>query len=53
METEIPAILQAREAIEPERFTFQSSRIRMTKVTKAELAAMDGDSDRCGLPLRA
>lgn len=51
METEIPAILRVRELIEPERFTFHSSRMRMKKVTKEELAAMDGDSDRCALEL--
>ena len=51
METEIPAILRAREAVEPERFTFHSSRMRMQKVTKEELAAMDGDSDRCAIEL--
>ena len=51
METEIPAILRAREAIAPERFTFHSSRMRMKKVTKEELAAMDRDSDRCALEL--
>ncbi|WP_300719816.1 Asp/Glu racemase [Pseudomonas sp.] len=51
METEIPAILRARELIDPERFTFHSSRMRMKKVTKEELAAMDGDSDRCALEL--
>ncbi|AKQ54232.1 maleate cis-trans isomerase family protein [Bordetella hinzii] len=51
METEIPAILRAREAIEAERFTFHSSRMRMKKVTKEELAAMDADSDRCALEL--
>ena len=51
METEIPAILRAREAIRPERFTFHSSRMRMKKVTKEELAAMDGESDRCALEL--
>lgn len=51
METEIPAILRARELIEPQRFTFHSSRMRMKKVTKEELAAMDGDSDRCALEL--
>ncbi|MCF5709091.1 Asp/Glu racemase [Pseudomonas syringae] len=51
METEIPAILRARELILPERFTFHSSRMRMKKVTKEELAAMDGDSDRCALEL--
>ena len=51
METEIPAILRARELIAPERFTFHSSRMRMQKVTREELAAMDKDSDRCALEL--
>lgn len=51
METEIPAILRARELALPERFTFHSSRMRMKHVTKEELAAMDGDSDRCALEL--
>lgn len=51
METEIPAILRARELVEPERFTFHSSRMRMKKVTKEELTAMDADSDRCALEL--
>ncbi len=51
METEIPALLRAREEIAPERFTFHSSRMRMKKVTKEELAAMDADSDRCALEL--
>jgi len=51
METEIPAMLRARESIEPERFTFHSSRMRMKKVTKEELAAMDADSDRCAAEL--
>lgn len=51
METEIPAMLRARETILPERFTFHSSRMRMKKVTKEELAAMDADSDRCALEL--
>ena len=46
METEIPAMLRARERVLPERFTFHSSRMRMKKVTKEELAAMDADSDR-------
>jgi len=49
METEIPAMLWARQNILPqERFTFHSSRMRMKKVTKEELAAMDAESDRCG-----
>ena len=51
METEIPAILRGRESVEPERFTFHSSRMRMRKVTKEELAAMDADSDRCAAEL--
>jgi len=51
METEIPAMFRARESIEPERFTFHSSRMRMRKVTKEELEAMDKDSDRCAAEL--
>ena len=51
METEIPAMLRAREQVLPERFTFHSSRMRMKQVTKSELEAMDRDSDRCALEL--
>ena len=51
METEIPAMLRAREAVERERFTFHSSRMRMKNVTREELAAMDADSDRCAAEL--
>ena len=51
MEREIPAMLRAREAVLPERFSFHSSRMRMKNVTKEELAAMDKDSDRCALEL--
>ena len=51
METEIPAILRGREGVLPERFTFHSSRMRMKKVTKEELARMDADSDRCAAEL--
>lgn len=51
METEIPAMLHAREAIRPERFAFHSSRMRMQHVTKEELEAMDRDSSRCALEL--
>jgi maleate isomerase len=51
METEIPAMLRAREGVEPERFTFHASRMRMKSVTKEELERMDGDSDRCALEL--
>ncbi len=47
METEIPAMLMARQSRFPEdRFTFHSSRMRMKKVVKEELAAMDAESDR-------
>ncbi|WP_028292764.1 maleate cis-trans isomerase family protein [Oceanobacter kriegii] len=52
METEIPAMLTARMSIRPEqRFTFHSSRMRMKKVVKEELAAMDAESDRCAQEL--
>ena len=51
METEIPAMLLARQTIRPERFTFHSSRMRMKKVVKEELAAMDAESDRCAIEL--
>lgn len=51
METEIPAMLRARERVAPERFTFHSSRMRMKTVTQEELAAMDADSDRCAAEL--
>lgn len=51
METEIPLMLRARELIRPERFTFHSSRMRMKKVSAEELAAMDGESDRCAAEL--
>lgn len=51
METEIPAMLRARETILPECFTFHSSRMRMKKVVKEELEAMDRDSDRCATEL--
>ncbi|MGQ3673299.1 maleate cis-trans isomerase family protein [Xanthobacter sp. TB0136] len=52
METEIPAMLAARQLIRPdERFTFHSARMRMKHVTKEELAAMDAQSDRCALEL--
>lgn len=51
METEIPAMLQAREQSEPERFTFHSSRIRLKHVTAAELTKMDADSERSAAEL--
>jgi maleate isomerase len=51
METEIPAMLRARESHYPERFTFHSSRMRMMHVVKEELAAMDAQSLRCAAEL--
>lgn len=51
METEIPAMLRAREQLLPERFSFHSSRMRMKEVTKQQLEAMDRDSDRCAVEL--
>ncbi|SDI56891.1 maleate isomerase [Paraburkholderia steynii] len=51
METEIPAMFRAREGIRPERFTFHSSRMRMKKVTKDELAAMNLEGRRCAAEL--
>ena len=51
METEIHAMLKARQLIRPEKFTFHSSRMRMKHVKKEELAAMDAQSDRCALEL--
>lgn len=51
METEIPAMLNARQAIRPERFTFHSSRMRMHNVTKEELEAMNKEALRCAAEL--
>ncbi|MEM7172552.1 MAG: Asp/Glu racemase [Pseudomonadota bacterium] len=51
METEIPALLKARETVLPDRFTFHSSRMRMKSVVKDELKAMDADSLRCAIEL--
>lgn len=51
METEIPAMLRARETVLPERFTFHSSRMRMRQVTKEELAQMDREAVRCAREL--
>lgn len=51
METEIPAMLRAREVIRPERFTFHSSRMRMHKVTREELEAMNREGLRCAAEL--
>lgn len=51
METEIPAMLRAREQVLPERFTFHSSRMRMHRVVKEELAAMNAEGLRCAAEL--
>lgn len=51
METEIPAMLRGREAMLPERFTFHSSRMRMHRVVKEELEAMNREGVRCAAEL--
>src|SRR5580765_4929623 len=51
METEIPAMLGAREQHFPERFTFHSSRMRMKRVSAEELAAMNQEGLRCAAEL--
>ena len=53
METEIPALFAAHQRLVPEDgpFTFHSSRMRMKKVVKEELEAMDRDSLRCAAEL--
>jgi maleate isomerase len=51
METEIPLMLHGRAAIRPERFTFHSSRMRMHKVTREELEAMNREGLRCAAEL--
>lgn len=51
METEIPAMLTAHSLLHGTRFTYHSSRMRMKKVQKEELAAMDAESDRCAMEL--
>lgn len=51
METEVPAMLRAREPHFPERFTFHSSRMRMKRVSPEELAAMNQEGLRCAAEL--
>ncbi len=46
METEVPAMFRAREAVAPEQFTFHSGRLRMRQVAPEELAAMDEAAER-------
>lgn len=47
METEIPAMLNARPDHYEESFTFHSSRMRMQSVTQEELERMDEQSEHC------
>src|SRR5689334_21094329 len=47
METEIPAMLNAHGERHGVRFTFHSSRMRMHKVTREELVAMNQEGLRC------
>lgn len=47
METEIPAMLNARPDHYDEAFTFHSSRMRMQSVTQEELERMDEQSEDC------
>lgn len=51
METEVPAMLRAREQHYPERFTFHSSRMRMQRVSAEELRAMNQEGLRCAAEL--
>lgn len=51
METEVPAMLRAREGVAPERFSFHSSRMRMHSVTLEELQAMNSHTTRCAAEL--
>src|SRR5581483_1895943 len=51
METEIPAMLRAREQQFAERFTFHSARARMHRVTPEELAAMNQEALRAAAEL--
>ncbi|ELY50917.1 maleate cis-trans isomerase family protein [Natronolimnohabitans innermongolicus] len=47
METEIPAMIDARPDHLGESFTFHSSRMRMQSVTQEELERMDAQSEEC------
>jgi maleate isomerase len=51
METEVPALLRRCETLAEERFTFHSSRMRMHKVTKEELFAMNREGLCCAAEL--
>lgn len=47
METEIPAMLRARNELYGDAFTFHSSRMRMREVTQESLERMDSQSEGC------
>ncbi|MCX5116392.1 Asp/Glu racemase [Micromonospora sp. NBC_00362] len=52
METEIPAMLRRREAVDPTvRFTTHASRVRLRQVTADELARMNRSALRCAAEL--
>lgn len=51
MEMEIPSLLGAHGEMTGTQFSFHSSRMRMRKVTREELATMDAESDRCAIEL--
>ncbi|MFE3773444.1 MULTISPECIES: aspartate/glutamate racemase family protein [unclassified Streptomyces] len=52
METELPRMLQAREAVHPEdRFVFHSSRMRMRHVTPEQLREMNAQTERAAAEL--
>jgi maleate isomerase len=52
METEIPALLRARELVRPEDgFTFHSARLRMEDVTPEGLRAMNEQTERATIEL--
>ena len=51
METELPAMMRAREELRPDRFVFHSSRMRMKHVTPDELKAMNAQTARAAAEL--
>jgi maleate isomerase len=52
METEVPALLRAREAVRPEdTFSFHSARLRMEDVTSERLRAMNEQTGRAATEL--
>jgi maleate isomerase len=46
IERELPAMFAQRQLVEPERFSFHSSRVRMRNVTPQELAEMNAQATR-------